>query len=170
MMDNNGNVIVEMKPTYLISDVVSSVTDPHLLCDALVRRCKISNVSTEEQLSTPIPNCIMEDGLLQGDRSPNGSTHVVSMVKSSSAKSNLSPQRLAKVFDISLDDAIETLRVTERLLPRNTVDILLNKRYNHDNLILRYKRSKWPLYTDTPFASGTRGKTASRRRKVGTLV
>ena len=47
---------------------------------------------------------------------------------------------------------------------------MLNKRYNQDDLILRYKRSKWPLYTDTAFASGTRGKTASRRRKVGTLV
>ena len=105
-MDNNGIVIVEMKPTYLISDVVSSVTVPHLLCDALVRRCKISNVPTEEEFSMPICNCIMEDGLLQGDRNPNGSTHVVSMVESSSAKSNLSPQRLAKVFDISLDDAI----------------------------------------------------------------
>ena len=65
----------------------------------------------------------------------------VSMVK---AKGAMKPQRLAKAFDISLDDAIETLRRTERFLPRNTMDITLDRRNNQDDMILRYKRMKWP--------------------------
>ena len=35
---------------------------------------------------------------------------------------------------------------------------------------MRYKRRKWPLYTDTAFASGARGEKAKKKSKVGTSV
>ena len=57
----------------------------------------------------------MEDGpAYDGTNKFNSSKTIsqVSSVKASGAKSDLTPKRLSKVFDISLEDAIETLRRT----------------------------------------------------------
>ena len=107
-------------------------------------------------------NCIMEDGIAGSSR--------ISSVKSTGAKSDLSPQKLAKVFDTSLETAMETLKITERFMPRNTMDITLDRRHTQDDALLRYKRLKWPLYTDTAFASGARGEKAKKKSKLGTSV
>ena len=50
------------------------------------------------------------------------------------------------------------------------MDITLDRRHTQDDAILRYKCLKWPLYTDTAIASGTRGEKAKKKSKVGTSV
>ena len=109
----------------------------------------------------------MRQGYVQPQTSSDSK---ISVVSSSGAKSDLSPRRLAKVLGISLEDAIDTMKMTVRLLPRNTMDITLDRRHDQNDMILRYKRMKWPLYSDTAFASGTRSKKDHKRRKVGTSV
>ena len=159
MTDHHGNVITSKNSLHIINDVTTRVDEPALLCNDLIERLQVSNVKVESSIS--VVNCLMENGINDLN---------VSSVKSTGAKSDLSPKRLSDVFDISLEDAMETLKITERLMPRNTKDITLDIRHMQDDAILRYKRLKWPLYTDTAFASGTRGKTAKKKSKVGTSV
>ena len=56
--------------------------------------------------------------------------------------------------------SLQTMRFTNRDVPRNTKDISLNVRNNQDDQLLRYGRLQYPLYTDTSFAVATRGKKA----------
>ena len=146
MVDARGDIILAEKPIRLISDVVSRIDDPLLLCNDLLERCRISNVTSLSASAISVDcRCVVENGEFNDQvEGCKVGLEQVSVVKASGAKSDLKPQRLAKVFDISLDDAIETLRRTERFLPRNTMDITLDRRNNQDGMILRYKRMKWP--------------------------
>ena len=172
MTDHNGNIITSSNPTYLISDVVSNIEEPNLFSNELIMRCKESNIPDVPNFSVSSVSCVMEDGIYQSQGHPQeGRGESISVVNSSGAKSDLSPRRLAKVLDTSVEDAIKTMKITERFLPRNTKDITLDRRHDQDDMILRYKRMKWPLYSDTAFASGSRSKKKnSKRRKVGTSV
>ena len=65
MIDHQGNVITSKKPTYLISDVVSSIDEPNLFSNDLLIRCRESNISEVPKVSISGINCIMEDGVYQ---------------------------------------------------------------------------------------------------------
>ena len=109
----------------------------------------------------------MEDGLVeQGYEATNSFS--ISALSSFNQTSNLTPERLGIVFNISPEVALQTLRTTERNCPRNTGDITLNVRRNQDDQIMKYGRSKYDLYTDTAFVSRTRGKKANNVKKNGT--
>ena len=131
MTDHHGNIITSKSSLHIINDVTTRVDEPALLCNDLIERLQISNVQMESSIDAV--NCVMENGTNDLN---------VSSVKSTGAKSDLSPQRLSDVFDISLEDAMETLKITERLMPRNTKDITLDIRHMQDDAILRYKRLK----------------------------
>ena len=111
---------------------------------------------------------MMEDGLTAFNPK-NRQVFSVSVVSSRGATSDLKPERLAKIFDIPIEVALHTMRVTNRDFPRNTTDIPLNVRNNQDDQLLRYGRLNWPLYTDTSFAVATRGKK-TKQGKSGTSM
>ena len=57
----------------------------------------------------------------------------MSVVKSKGAKSDLTTERLSKVFDISIGLAVKTLISVTRLCPRNASDISLKRRYGNND-------------------------------------
>ena len=71
----------------------------------------------------------MEDGLTTFNPK-NKRTFSISVVSSRGAGSDLTPERLAKVFDVPIEVALQTMRYTNRDVPRNTKDISLNVRNN----------------------------------------
>ena len=77
----------------------------------------------------------------------------IAVVKSRGRKSDITPERLAQVFNITRDTAVRTLRTTTRYCPRNVKDITLNKRYSNNDRMLRYNRMLTDLFTDTMFAT-----------------
>ena len=60
MLDSRGNVIQRKERAFLISDVVSNVLDPALLCNALIDR---RNASSNSGSDIQRISCVMEDGL-----------------------------------------------------------------------------------------------------------
>ena len=156
MMDSRGDIIQRKDRTFLISDVVAHVLEPALLCNALIdRRNATSNITSNIQRVS----CVMENGLTAFN-SKYKRTFSISVVSSRGAGSDLTPERLAKVFDVPIEVALQTMRFTNRDVPRNTKDISLNVRNNQDDQLLRYGRLQYSLYTDTSFAVATRGKKA----------
>ena len=125
-----------------VSEVLEKTLDPVLLTDELIRR---------RQLSVNLPT---EDGIEAVD--PIGTFGIdvanVSVVKSRGTRSDLETDHLAKIWGISRDLAVRTLRVTTRYCPRNTKDISLNKRYSQNDRMLRYDRMISDLFMDTMFA------------------
>ena len=73
------------------------------------------------------------------------------------------------VFNIPIEVALQTMRVTNRDFPRNTTDTTLNVRHHQNDQLLRYGRLKYVLYCDTSFAVATRGKK-KKPGKSGTSV
>ena len=104
MTDHNGNIITSSNPTYLISDVVSNIEEPNILSNELMLRCRESNIPDVPNFSVSSIRCVMEDGIYQSDcQSQEGKVNSISVVNSSGAKSDLSPRRLAKVLDTSVE-------------------------------------------------------------------
>ena len=73
--------------------------------------------------------------------------------------STLNPSHLADIWGIGLETARRTIKVTTRLCPRNTTDITLNRRYESNDRMIRYKLLNIPLFMDTMFASKRVGKS-----------
>ena len=60
MTDSFGNILQRKEKSFLISDVVSKIIEPSLLCNALIDRCNASG--TLVQMVKRV-NCVLEDGL-----------------------------------------------------------------------------------------------------------
>ena len=68
------------------------------------------------------------------------STHKVYSIKTASgAKLLISPKDLAQTWNIGLETARKTLKVTTHLVPQNVHDITLNRRYAANDLMIRYQ-------------------------------
>ena len=88
------------------------------------------------------------------------STYKVYSIKTASgAKSLISPKELAEMWNIGLETARGTLKVTTRLVPQNVHDITLNRRYAANDRMIRYRHIQTPIYMDTMYASKRAGKS-----------
>ena len=72
--------------------------------------------------------------------------------------SQIRPNELASIWNIGLETARRTLKVTTRLCPKNVEDITLNRRYSVNDRMIRYKHLNTPIFMDTMFASKRAGK------------
>ena len=97
---------------------IVSATSCESKCTAIDAESKSSNYGS-------FCNCVT-----QRTRKMGLSTHKVYSIKTTSgAKSKISPKELAKTWNIGLETARKTLKVTTRLVHRNVHDITLNRRY-----------------------------------------
>ena len=88
------------------------------------------------------------------------SEHKIHSIKTASGiNSSISPSELSDLWNIGLETARRTLRVTTRLCPRNVEDISLNRRYNMNDRMIRYRHLNTPIFMDTMFASKRAGKS-----------
>ena len=102
--------------------MVSDVDNNVLLVNNMLERNLISDVT--KSLSSLVISGVSENGNILTSENIG-----LSAVVSNGAMSDLDPKRLSETFDCSPDVALKTLKVTERVYPRNTTDISLNKRY-----------------------------------------
>ena len=105
-----------IEPRRVITSVLDKTLDPTLLAEGLLARQYSSNV---DHINSTIDNRIKISSvrLERGD--------YISVVKAKGAKSDLTAERLAKVFGIKIGLAIKTLNSVTRLCPRNASDISL---------------------------------------------
>ena len=75
------------------------------------------------------------------------------------ATSTIKAKDLSKLWNIGLETAKRTLQVTTRLCPRSGENITLNRRYEYNDRMLRYKHLPVNVFTDTMFASKRAGKS-----------
>ena len=87
MTDSFGNILQRKEKSFLISDVVSKIIEPSLLCNALIDRCNASG--TPVQMIKRV-NCVLEDGLTAFN-SNNILLYRINVVRSRGATSDLSP-------------------------------------------------------------------------------
>ena len=88
------------------------------------------------------------------------SSHKIYSIKTASgAKSLISPKELAETWNIGLETARKTLKVTTCLVPRNVHDITLNRRYTANDQMIRYWHIQTSIYMDTMYASKRAGKS-----------
>ena len=106
----------------------------------------------------------MENGIIPSGQTTSAA-HSISVVKARGQKSDIDPNRLGKVLGVTPEVALQTMRMTERYYPRNTTDISLNCRHYQDDAIIRYGRLKWKIYSDSGFASGSRGKKIKKQKR-----
>ena len=84
---------------------------------------------------------------------------IYSIRTSDGNKTSINPRDLATLWNIGLETAKKTLQMTTCLCPRNADDITLNRRYNTNDRMIRYKHLPTPVYMDTMFASKRAGKS-----------
>ena len=138
-----------MEPRRIISSVINNTLDPTLLAEDLLSRAHCSNVEfNDEDNSWSISSVRTERD------------DFISVVKAKGAKSDLTAERLAKVFGISVGLAVKTLNTVTRLCPRNATDISLKRRYGNNDRMIRYNRMFTELFMDTMFAKQPDGKSA----------
>ena len=167
MMDYKGDLKVEKAGNHLISafkdqkemntHIVSSVLhrslDLQLLSDDLSHRRNCSNAKSE----------LCEESVLNISK-----VETIKVVKNNGSKSDLTPSRLAEVFNISNGLAVKTMNCVTRMCPRNTADISLNRRYTTNDRMLRYSRMLQDLFMDTMFAAKPRHSANNNKEIPGT--
>ena len=117
---------------FIISSIIQRSLDPTAFCYDLTSRACESGSSCHNVYSL---------------KTANGST------------STFNPSHLADIWGIGLETARRTIKVTTRLCPRNTTDISLNRRYEANDRVSRYKHLDLTLFMDTMFASKRVGKS-----------
>ena len=117
---------------FIISSIIQRSLDPTAFCYDLTRRACESSSSGHNVYSL---------------KAANGST------------STLNPSHLADIWDIGLETARRSIKGTTRLCPRNTTDISLNRCYEANDRMIRYKHLDLTLFMDTMFASKRVGKS-----------
>ena len=160
MTDYKGEIRDRHKPSYIISSVISKELDPFLLHHELQEKYHASTLNCEDDIAQYVEiSCV--NGMVTCNQNEEHKlpSHNVNVIKSGNKVSDLTPERLAKVFDISVDKARDTMRVVTRDCPRNTADITLNRRYGNNDCMLRYPKVMHVVYMDTMFAKkGKKGK------------
>ena len=132
MLNFNGEVKDPPKRNFIVSSVISRAVDPITFGEDVTRRAS-------------------EMGFSQ---------HRIYSIKTASGmKSSIKPADLASTWNIGLETARRTLKVTTRLCPRNVEDITLNRRYSVNDRMIRYKRIETPIFIDTMYASKRAGKS-----------
>ena len=91
---------------------------------------------------------------------------VYSIKTASGAMTTIKPQDLSTLWNIELETAKRTLKVTTRLCPRDGENITLNRRYAYHDRMLRYRHLPINVFTDTMFASKRAGKLYRNYRCV----
>ena len=162
MLDYNGNIRPSSTPSYIVSKMSSDlITASHRHIISSVQHRSLDpfllsrDLDARKSLSVPLPNDVNTATLPINTSGSFG----VSVVKNTGAKSDLTADRLAEVFGVSRNIAVNTLRATTRYCPRNISDITLNKRYSNNDRMLRYNRMSSELFMDTMFATRKGGKS-----------
>ena len=68
-------------------------------------------------------------------------------------------KELSQKWNVSEQIARRIIASTTRLCPRNTSDITLNRRYNYNDRMLRYRHLAVSMFSDTMFTSQQVGKS-----------
>ena len=164
MLDYNGNVRVPNAPSYIVSKMSSDLitnSQHHIISSVQHRSLDpfilLRDLEKRKALSVPLP--MKYDTIQQHDPRDTSSSFGVSMFRNTGAKSDLKADRLAEVFNISRNLAVNTLWATTRYCPRNISDITLNKRYSNNDCMLHYNCMSSELFLDTMFATKKGGKT-----------
>ena len=84
---------------------------------------------------------------------------VYSIKTANGAMTTIKPQDLSALWNIGLETAKRTLKVTTRLCPRSGENITLNRRYAYNDRMLRYRHLPLNVFTDTMFSSKRAGKS-----------
>ena len=83
----------------------------------------------------------------------------VSSVRFLNSKEDMDPRALADKWNVSEKVARNTINATTRLCPRNTTSISLNRRYDYNDRMLRYRHLPVTMFSDTMFAARRVGKS-----------
>ena len=132
MLNFRGELKERNTRKFIISSFISRSLEPSAFCYDLTLRASESGFSSHKVYSL---------------KTANGST------------STLNPSHLSDIWGIGLETAKRTIKVTTRLCPRNTTDITLNRRYNQNDRMIRYKHLNVNMFMDTMFASKRVGKS-----------
>jgi hypothetical protein len=81
-------------------------------------------------------------------------------------KGNLTAERLAKNWSISLDSAKQTLKVTTQRGVRTTANPSLSRRFRTNDRQLRYRRLRCDMYTDTLDAKTVTSKRGNKYAQI----
>ena len=132
MVNYRGEIKEKPERTFIVSSVISRALEDELLYKDL------------------------HDGAVKGGFSELS----ISVIKTANGtKSTLQPKHLMMRWNIGLEAAKQTLQVTTRLCPRNTTSITLNRRYEYNDRMLRYRRLSTDIFSDTMYASKRTGKS-----------
>ena len=132
IMNFRGEIKERKKRKFIISSLAHRTDDQDLFCEDLLHRVSSGGFSTQ---------------------------HVYSIKTANGTRSTLTPKRLANVWEIGLETARKTIMATTRSCPRNTTEITLNRRYESNDRMLRYKHIDTVIFMDTIFTSKKTGKS-----------
>ncbi len=90
----------------------------------------------------------------------------VSSTTTGKRKGNLTAERLAKNWSISLDSAKQTLKVTTQRGVRTTANPSLSRRFRTNDRQLRYRRLRCDMYTDTLDAKTVMSKRGNKYAQI----
>ena len=132
MLTFNGELKEPTKRNFIVSSVISRATDPVIFGEDVTRRASEMGFSEHK---------------------------IYSIKTADGVRSSIKPADLASIWNIGLETARRTLKVTTRLCPRNVDDITLNRRYSVNDRMIRYRRIDAPIFMDTMYASKRAGKS-----------
>ena len=153
LMDNDG--VLELTPDVEVWDPSNSNFNKQKE-SMLDFSGNIKEPKPKEFIVSLVSTSSMDPNLFSRDIDMNFG---ISSVKFINSKEDMDPKILSDKWNISEKIARSTINVTTRLCPRNTSDITLNRRYDYNDRMLRYRHLPVTMFSDTMFAAKRVGKS-----------